>query len=81
MKSVTTIYKVYGCDTSGSPILYAEFFDLKEACKYAVRNQGKIHYDLPEVEKHSYTYDQSIGKVEATREIIERGKIYYMNQI
>lgn len=81
MKSVTTIYKVYGCDTSGSPILYAEFFDFGEACKYAVRNQGKIHYNLPEVEKHSYTYDQSIGKVEATREIIEPARIYYMNKI
>lgn len=81
MKSITTIYKVYGRNNSGSPVLCAEFLDLGEACKYAVRNQGKIHNDLPEVEKHSYTYDQNTGEVEATKEIIERGRIYYMNQI
>lgn len=81
MKSVTTIYKVYGCDDEGRPILSAEFFDLKEACQYAVSKYGKIHYNLPEVEKHTYTYDQSTGKLEVTRAIIEPAKIHYLNKI
>lgn len=81
MKSVTTIYKVYGCDEEGKPILYAEFLDEVLACKCAVRNQGKIHYGLPEVVKHSYIYDQSIGKVEDYCEHLEPARIHYMNQI
>ena len=32
----TTIYKVYGCNEEGKPILWAEFLDLKLACQYAV---------------------------------------------
>lgn len=81
MRSVTTIYKVYGRDEKDKPILYAEFFDLKEACRCAVRNQGKIHYGLPEVVKHSYIYDQSIGKVEDYCEHLEPARIHYMNRI
>ena len=81
MKSVTTIYKVYGRDKEDKPILYAEFFDLKEACKCAVKNQGKIHYSLPEVIKHSYIYDQSTGKLEYYSEYLEPARIHYMNQI
>lgn len=81
MKSVTTIYKVYGCDTEGCRILKAEFLDEALACKYAVNNEGKIHYYLPPVEKYTYTYDQSVGKVEVTRETIEPAKIYYMSKI
>lgn len=81
MKSVTTIYKVYGCDTEGYRVLRAEFLDEALACKYAVRNEGKIHYYLPPVEKCTYVYDQSTGKVEATRKDIEPARIYYMSKI
>lgn len=81
MKSVTTVYKVYGCDIEGYRTLDAEFLDEALACKYAVRNQGKIHYYLPPVEKCTYVYDQSSGKVEATSETLEPARIYYMNKI
>ncbi len=77
----TTIYKVYGCDTGREPILYAEFLDLKSACKYAVAQYGKIHYNLPEVEKHTYFYNPEIHDVVHTMETIKPEQIHYMNKI
>lgn len=77
----TTIYKVYGCDTGGNRILYAEFLDLKPACQCAVANQWKIHYGLPEVEKHTYQYNEETKTVIADQEVIEPAQIHYMNQI
>lgn len=81
MKSVTIFYKVFGCNDEGKPILYAEFLDLKEACQYAVSKQGKIHYGLPEIEKHIYTYDTKSTSVSHNFEKIEPAQIYYMNKI
>lgn len=77
----TTIYKVYGCNEEGKPILYAEFLDLKLACKYAVAKQGKIHYGLPEVEKYTYAYNPKTHNVDTTYEMIKPEQIYYMNKI
>lgn len=81
MKSVTTIYKVYGCDTEGYRILKAEFLDLKEACQYAVAQEGKIHYYLPPVEKYTYVYDPETKEVATSHETIEPARIHYMNKI
>ena len=81
MKSVTTIYKVYGCDTEGELILKAEFLDLNEACQYAVAQEGKIHYYLPPVEKYTYVYDSETKEVDISHETIKPAKIYYMNKI
>ena len=81
MKSVTVIYKVFGCNDEGRPILSAEFLDLKEACQYAVSKYGKIHYNLPEVEKHTYTYDPKHKLVAHKSETIEPAQIHYMNKI
>lgn len=75
----TVIYKVYGCDTCGELILYAEFYDLKPACQCAVANHGKIHYDLPEVHKYTYQYNEETKTVIADWEIIEPAQIYYMS--
>ena len=77
----TTIYKVYGCDTSGTPILYAEFLDFKTACKYAVAQHGKIHYNLPEVDEHIYTYNPETNEVTSEVNHIASAQIYYMNKI
>ena len=79
--TTTVIYKVYGCDEEGKPILYAEFLDLKEACQYAVAKQGKIHYGLPEVEKHTYCYDPDAQAVSHVSETISPAQIHYMNKI
>ena len=75
-KKVTTIYKVYGCDDGGTPILYAEFLDLLDACSYAVANKGHIHYGLPEVDMHIYTYDQVNKKVSCKRVRISHENVY-----
>lgn len=77
----TTIYKVYGCNDEGKPILYAEFLDLKPACRYAVAQHGKIHYNLPEIEKQTYCYDPESQTVSVKTEHIGRAQIYYMNKI
>jgi hypothetical protein len=77
----TTIYKVYGCNEDGKPILWAEFLDLRPACKYAVAKQGKIHYGLPEVEKHTYCYDPDVQAVSHVSETISPAQIHYMNKI
>ena len=77
----TTIYKVYGCDTGGSPVLYAVFSDLKPACKYAVANYGKLHYNLPEIEKQTYCYDPEHQTVSVKAETIKPEQIHYMNKI
>ena len=81
MKSITTIYKVYGCNDEGTPTLSAEFLDLKEACQYAVAQEGKIHYYLPPVEKYTYVYDTETKEVDISHETIEPARIHYMNQI
>lgn len=77
----TTVYKVYGCNEEGKPILYAEFLDFKHACKYAVANQGKIHYGLPKIEKYTYKYNPKTHTVDTEYEAISIAQIYYMNKI
>lgn len=77
----TVIYKVYGCNTSGESILYAEFLNFKLACQYAVANYGKIHYNLPEIEKLTYQYRSETKTVTSSREVIEPAQIYYMNKV
>lgn len=77
----TTVYKVYGCNEEGKPILYAEFLNFKYACKYAVANQGKIHYGLPEVKKYTYKYNPKSHTVDTEYETISTAQIYYMNKI
>ena len=77
----TTIYKVYGCDTGGNPILYAEFLNLRLACQYAVANYGKIHYNLPEVYKDTYQYNEETKTVIVDCEAIEPAQIHYMNKV
>jgi hypothetical protein len=77
----TTIYKVYGCNEEGKPILYAEFLDLKPACRYAVAQHGKIHYNLPEIEKQTYCYDPENQTVSVQAETIEPAQIYYMTKV
>jgi len=79
--TTTVIYKVYGCDIEGYRVLNAEFLDLKEACQYAVAQQGKIHYYLPTVEKCTYVYDTETKEVDVSHETIEPARIYYMNKI
>ncbi len=77
----TTIYKVYGYTADGKPILWAEFLDLKLACQYAVANYGKIHPNLPEVEKTTYVYDPEFKVVHSDTVKIGPELIYYMNKI
>ena len=75
-KKVTTIYKVYGCDDGGNPILDAEFIDMMDACSYAVANKGRIHYGLPAVDMHIYAYDQVNKKVSCTRARLSPENVY-----
>ena len=77
----TTIYKVFGCNEDGNHVLQAEFLDLRPACKYAVAQYGKIHYSLPEVEKHTYCYDPDMQIVSHIFETISPAQIHYMNKI
>ena len=77
----TTIYKVYGCNVEGKPILHAEFLNLKYACEYAVAKQGKIHYGLPEVIKYTYKYNPKTHAIDTEYEPISTAQIYYMNKI
>lgn len=72
---ITTIYKVYGCDDGGSPILYAEFLSHEDACSYAVANEGRIHYGLPRVEMHRYSYDPVKETVTAQRELLNEKQV------
>lgn len=73
---VTTIYKVYGCDTGGEPRLSAEFFDGKDACNYAVAQKGRIDYGLPSVRKYTYIYDPKTYSVSSDYERLEPAEIY-----
>lgn len=73
-----TIYKVYGCDDGGSPILYAEFFSKEDACSFAVANKGRIHYGLPKVEMHCYSYDPVKKTVSAQRERLDEKQVRSM---
>ena len=77
----TVVYKVYGCNDEGKPILWAEFLDLRPACRYAVANYGKIHYNLPEVEQVKYVYDPDFQVVASTTLTIVPAQIHYMNKI
>lgn len=79
--TTTVIYKVYGCGEEGEPVLWAEFLDLKEACQYAVANNGKIHYGLPSVSQVTYVYDPEFKVVHSSTLQIEPAQIYYMNKI
>lgn len=77
----TTIYKVYGCNEEGRRFLDAEFLNFKSACRYAAAQYGKIHYNMPEVEKYTYCYDSETNSVEERFEEISTEQIYYMNKI
>ena len=77
---VITIYKVYGCDTGGYPVLRGEFLDPKLACSYAVANYGKIHYNLPWIEKHTYCYDPEKQMVEDTMDYLKPEEIQQIAQ-
>ena len=79
--SFTTIYKVYGCTNDGSLIEKAVFTDLREACQYAVANYGKIHYNLPEIEKQTYCYDPENQTVSVNAETLEPAQIHYMTKV
>lgn len=75
---VTIIYKVYGCDNGGSPVLDTEFFSAKDACSYATAKRGKIHYGLPQVYEYSYHYDPKTQMVLTNREELTEEQIYAM---
>ena len=77
----TTVYEVWGCDTGTYPRMDALFIDLKTACKYAVANEGKIHYNMPDVVKKTYVYDTVKQVVSIENEKITLEQIYYMNNI
>ena len=77
----TTVYEVWGCDTGTYPRMDALFIDLKTACKYAVANEGKIHYNMPDVVKKTYVYDTVKQVVSIESEKITLEQIYYMNNI
>ena len=77
----TTVYEVWGCDTGTYPRMDALFIDLKTACKYAVANKGKIHYNMPDVFKKTYAYDTVKQVVSIESEKITLEQIYYMNNI
>lgn len=77
----TTVYEVWGCDTGTYPRMDALFLDLKTACKYALANEGKIHYSLPEVRKKTYIYNPVEQTVDIKVEEISTKQIYYMNKI
>ena len=77
----TTVYEVWGCDTGAFPRMDALFIDLKTACKFAVANEGKIHYGLPEVVEKTYIYNPKRQTVNTTSERIKPEQIYFMNRI
>ena len=76
-----TLYEVYGEDTGCYPVHRGTFTDLKDACKYAVANSGKIAYGLPEITCVTWIYDRENQKMTSTRTEIEKSQIYYMNNI
>ena len=76
-----TLYEVYGEDTGCYPVHRGTFIDLKDACRYAVANSGKIAYGLPDVYIVTWEYDRENQKMTSKRSKIETGHIYYMNSI
>ena len=76
-----TLYEVYGEDTGCYPVHRGTFINLKDACKYAVANYGKIAYGLPEVSCVTWTYDTENQTMTSTRNKIETAQIYYMNNL
>ena len=76
-----TLYEVYGEDAGCYPVHRGTFIDLKDACKYAVANSGKIAYGLPEVYSITWAYDRANQKMTSTRNKIESSQVYYMNSI
>ena len=60
MNSVTTIYKVYGCNEEGKPILNSEFWDFREACHYAVAQHGKIHLYIQHLKMQEQHYQDDL---------------------
>lgn len=73
---VTTIYKVYGCDTGGNQSLNAEFYSITDACRYAVATKGKIDYGLPAVRKYVYVYNPTTNDVMVDYEKLSEDSIY-----
>ncbi|MBO5711563.1 MAG: hypothetical protein J6R47_01880 [Acholeplasmatales bacterium] len=76
-----TLYEVYGEDTGRYPVHRGTFINLKDACRYAVANSGKIAYRLPEVFCVTWEYDRENQKMTSQRNRIESSQIYYMNSI
>lgn len=76
-----TLYEVWGEDTGRYPVHRGTFINLKDACKYAVANSGKIAYGLPEVFVVTWEYDRENQKMNSQRNRIESSQIYYMNSI
>ena len=54
------------------------FRDERLACEYAYAQEGKIHYNLPEVEKRTDWYDTETKQTSQAHEFLERGYIYYL---
>ena len=76
-----TLYEVYGEDTGCYSVHRGTFIDLKDACKYAVANSGKIAYGLPEVYSITWEYDRANQKMTSTRRKVEKDQIYHMNSL
>lgn len=77
-KEITVTYIVYGCNEDGKPHLDSMFRDEWAACDYACAQEGKIHYNLPPVEKRTDWYDTETKETSQAHEFLERGYIYYL---
>ena len=73
---VTTIYKVYSCDDGGRPIENSLFTDFDDARSYAIANKCRIHYGLPVVESHIYTYNPNNQTVSKKVHTIPPERVY-----
>ena len=76
-----TLYEVWGEDTGRYPVHRGTFIHLKDACRYAVANSGKLACGLPEVYAVTWEYDRENQKTTSQRNRIESNQIYYMNSI
>lgn len=77
-KEITVTYIVYGCNEEGKPHVDSMFRDERLACEYAYAQEGKIHYNLPPVEKRTDWYDTETKQTSQAYEFLERGYIHYL---
>ena len=77
-KEITVTYIVYGCNDEGKPQVDSMFRDERLACEYACAQEGKIHYNLPLVERRTDWYDTGNKQTCQGHEFLERGYIYYL---